>query len=117
MNTLLLDQDTWDLVLDINGNIAMATQPYALAQDVASAVRTFVGDLWYDQSAGIPYLTRVLGQVPDLAFLRARAEEAALTVPGVVTARCLFAALTAERVLRGQIQFIDTDGASRNVTF
>ena len=41
-STLLLDQTEWDLVLDASGNIALASPPYALAQDVASAVRTFL---------------------------------------------------------------------------
>ena len=47
--TLLLDRTTWDLCLDANGNIAMATGPYAIAQDVASAVR-----LWHDTTKGVP---------------------------------------------------------------
>ena len=41
MNTLLLDQTAWDLVLDSAGNIALAAVPYARAQDVASAIKTF----------------------------------------------------------------------------
>ena len=40
-STLLLDPDTWDLTVDNNGNIAVAAPPYAVAQDVASAIRTF----------------------------------------------------------------------------
>ena len=36
-NTLLLDRTVWDLLLDGSGNIAIATEPYATAQDVASA--------------------------------------------------------------------------------
>ncbi len=39
--TLLLDTDEWDLVLDANGDIALADEPYAISQDVASAIRTF----------------------------------------------------------------------------
>lgn len=116
-DSLLLEQDTWDLCLNIQGDIAMGSAPYSIAQDVASSVRVFLGDLWYDQAAGIPYLTRVLGQVPDMPFLRSQVEQAALLVEGVVTARCLLVELTKERVLRGQVQFIDTDGTSRNVTF
>lgn len=117
MTTLVLDQDVWDLVLDISGNIALADNPYARAQDVASAVRVFTGDLWYDQQRGIPYLSRVFGQTPSIQFLRAQVEAAALSVPGVVSARVLFAQLNSERVLRGQVQFIDIDGDSRNVSF
>lgn len=115
-NTLVLAQDTWDLITDISGNIGMATAPYSVAQDVASAVRTFTGDLWYDTAAGIPYLERVLGQSPSVQYLRSQVEAAALTVPGVVKARCLFAQIQ-NRTLRGQVQVIDETGAANNVSF
>jgi hypothetical protein len=39
-----------------------------------------------------------------------------LTVPGVVSARCLLANLKG-RALSGQIQIIDTTGATNNVQF
>lgn len=116
MNTLLLDQSQWDLVLDIGGNIAMATEPYAIAQDVASAIRTFTGDLWYDQARGIPYFDQVLGHAPSMQYLRSQIEAQALSVPGVVQAQCLFARVE-NRVLRGQCKIIDTTGAANNVSF
>lgn len=115
-STLLLSQDNWDLVIDTSGNIAAATDPYSLAQDVASAVRVFTGDIWYDTAQGIAYLTRVLGQRPTNQFLKGQIEARALTVPGVVSARCLFVALQ-DRKLSGQVQIIDTTGASNNVSF
>ena len=46
MNTLYLDPQSWDLALDVAGNIALAKDPYAKAQDVASAARLFVGELY-----------------------------------------------------------------------
>ena len=55
MKTLLLDQTTWDLTLDANNNIALAAEPYAFAQDAASAIRLFQGELWYDTTRGVPY--------------------------------------------------------------
>jgi hypothetical protein len=116
MNTLLLTQDEWDLCLDANGNIAMASEPYAIAQDVASAVRLFSGELWYDTTQGIPYLENILGQRPPLQYIKAQIEKAALTVPNVVSARCLFATF-ADRKLTGQIQIIDTSGTTTNVQF
>ena len=116
MDTLLLDQSAWDLMLDASGNIAMATEPYAIAQDVASAVRLFAGELWYDTSQGIPYFENILGKRPPLQYIKAQVEKAALTVPSVVSARCLFAAFKS-RKLTGQIQIIDTTGASNNVQF
>lgn len=116
MKTLLLDQSAWDLVLDASGNIAVADAPYAVAQDVASAVRVQLGELWYDTAQGVPYLPDILGQVPNLPFIKAQIEKAALTVPTVAQARCVFASFD-NRVLTGQIQVIDDTGAAHNVSF
>jgi len=116
METLLLDRTTWDLCLDTNGNIALARNPYSRAQDVASACRLFAGELWYDTSKGIPYFADVLGEMPPAALFKEYEVQAALTVPGVVSAQCVITSFTA-RTLGGQIQFIDVDGAAQNVSF
>jgi len=113
---MLLATDTWDLVLDVAGNWAVATDPYAIAQDVASAVRLFKGEQWFDTIPGVPYFDGILGVQPNLQYVKAQIEAAALTVPGVVRARCLFASFT-NRVLSGQVQITDTVGVSNNVTF
>lgn len=102
-STILLDRTSWDLVLDASGNIAVAAEPYALAQDAASAIRTFLGECFWDTSIGVPYLTQILGRNPPLALLKQRFVEAALTVPGVASARCFISALN-DRTLAGQIQ-------------
>jgi len=116
MNTLLLDRTAWDLCLDANGDIAMASNPYAIAQDVASAIRLFAGELWYDTTQGVPYWQQILGQFPPLALLKQAIANAALTVPEVVQARCLIASFSG-RTITGQVQVIDTTGASHNVSF
>ncbi len=117
-NTLLLDQTAWDLVLDSFGNIAMASPPYALAQDVASAVRLFVNELWYAPTHGIPYFEQVLGHLPPASLLTGYIEKAALTVPGVSTAQCIISAFSdVDRKLTGQILFIDESGATNAVNF
>lgn len=116
MNTLLLAQNTWDLVLDINGNIAVASDPYSQAQDVASAVRLFLGELYYNTIPGVPYYNGILGVAPNLSFIRAQVETAALTVPGIAQARCVFASFVG-RTLRGQVQVINTAGVQNNVSF
>lgn len=115
-NTLLLDQDAWDLVLDASGNIAMAAPPYALAQDVASAVRTFLGEVYYDQSQGIPYFGEVLGKLPPAALLTQLISNRALTVPGVVSAQTVISSFDA-RAVSGQIQFTDESGEVTTVAF
>lgn len=103
MDTILIDPETWDLVLDINGNIAKATEPYALAQDAASAIKTFLGEVWFDTSAGVPYLQQILAKNPPIALLKAELERAARTVPGVTSAKCFLSTLS-NRTITGQIQ-------------
>lgn len=101
--TILLDNSTWDLVLDVNGNIALATEPYSLAQDAASAIKTFLGEVYFNTTLGIPYLTQILGKNPSIALLKAQFEAAALTVPDVASAQCFIASIN-DRSLSGQIQ-------------
>jgi hypothetical protein len=114
MNTLLLDRTIWDLVLDARGNIAVASNPYAIAQDVASAIKTFAGEVWYDNRKGIPYFDKVLGKAPPIAYYKAKCAAVALTVPEVVQARCIITSV-ADRTLTGQIQIIDKQGTATNV--
>ena len=116
MKTLLLDQLYWDLVLDAQGNIALAAEPYSISQDIASAVKLFAAELWYDTTKGIPYFEQILGHWPPLEYVRQRITDAALTVPEVVQARTIITAF-ANRTLSGQVQAIDTTGAAHNVSF
>jgi hypothetical protein len=94
----------------------MASPPYALAQDVASAIRLFLRELWYNTIAGIPYFQDVLGQLPPVSLLMGYIENAALTVPGVVTAQCIITSFT-DRTVAGQVQFIDENGETNSVQF
>lgn len=117
MNTLLLDVSAWDLVLTANGDIALATEPYSLAQDAASAVRLFQGELWYNTIPGVPYWASILGaSPPPLALMKAKFEEAAMTVPGIVAARCFIQSVTGRRVT-GQVQVTDTAGRITGAAF
>lgn len=109
MNTLLLDRVNWDLVLDQAGNIAVVGDPYSQAQDAASQVRLFQGELWYDLDQGIPYWTEILGKLPNVALMKSRFVEAALLVPGTVDARCFFVTLD-DRTPRGQVQITNNAG-------
>lgn len=102
MKTLLLDQSRWDLCLDAGGNLAVATEPYAVAQDVASAIRLFLGELWYDTTKGVPYFGQILGKFPPAPFLRQQFIRAALTVPGVTSAQCSLSSIR-DRTLSGQV--------------
>ena len=109
MNTLCLDVSTWDLFADASGNIAMATPPYSTAQDVASAIKTFLGECWFDTTRGIPYLPNILGAKPPIAIFQAYMVNVALAVPGVLTAQCVINSFVGRKI-SGQIQFTDNRG-------
>lgn len=108
-STLCLDRTTWDLFLDADNNIALASPPYALAQDVASAIKTFLGECYYDTGLGVPYWSQILGHNPPLALFKAQMVAAAMTVPGVVTAVCYVTAYS-NREITGQVQITDDGG-------
>lgn len=113
MNTLLLNRDNWDLCLDTAGNIALATDPYSQVQDVASSIRLFRGELWYDTAQGIPYFEQILGQAPPIEFMRDQFERRALTVPGVVSATAYLTFDAQARVIGGQVQFRTSNGVTQ----
>lgn len=102
-DTLLLDRGTWDLTLDADGNIAVAREPYSLAQDAASAIRAFRGECQWDVALGVPYLTRVFVGNPSTSQIKALLIAAAESVPGVASAQVFLTGLSG-RSLSGQVQ-------------
>lgn len=111
MNSLKLDPVTWDLVLDAAGNIATVSDAERIAQDVACALRTNLGECIYDTTLGIRYFQDFLGHAPNPSLFKAAAVQASLSVPGVVSAACYLTALTPQ--IQGQVQVTGSDG---NVT-
>lgn len=117
MKTLLLDVTTWDLCLDSGGNIAVAQAPYQLAQDVACAIRTFLEEVWYNDTLGVDYFGQILGHTPPLAVLQALLVKAALTVPGVVSAQAVISSFSrSTRTVVGQVLFVDSNGKTGKVS-
>lgn len=110
-NTLLLDRQNWDLCVDANGNIAMATEPYSMVQDVASACRLFTGEKWYGGDGGIPYFRDILGQFRPVTVLKEHLRRQALTVPGVLSAT-VYLTEAKNRSLGGQIQITTETGTA-----
>ena len=114
--TLYLDPVTWDLATDEAGNILIASEPYRVAQDVASAVRLFRGEYWYDTSLGVPYWQQILGFLPNASVIKAALAAAASTVPGCNNPVVYLSGLS-NRGLSGQIQFTDANGVQQAVSF
>lgn len=127
MDTMLLDLDNWDLTVDAAGNWAVASAPYALAQDVASEVKTFQvqdgptdpieGECWYDTTIGIPYFAEILGHSPPVTLYQEYNVQAALRVPGVVSNPPPQLDVTGftDRGIRGNLTFTDTEGNQQTV--
>lgn len=115
MHTLYLDPESWDLALTTGGNIAYAVDPYSKAQDVASAIRLFDGELYYDTEKGIPYFDETLGKKQSFALYQKRLVDAALSVPGVLSAQ---AGIESEgnRVVSGAVVFSDSENKQYKVT-
>ncbi len=72
--------------MDAFSSIAVASAPFSVAQDVASAQKTVLGEVYYDSTKGVDYFGSILGQPPDLSSIAEMMEEAALTISGVVSA-------------------------------
>lgn len=115
MRTLFLDPLSRDLALDADGNIAVASDPYSLAQDAASAILLRFGELWFDTSIGVPY-SSILGKTAPFSLGKSSMVKAALGVPGV-TAAAVFVSGVADRKLSGQVQVTDETGKITAVNF
>jgi hypothetical protein len=117
MNTILLDVGTWDLTLDAFGNIALATPPYAIAQDVASACRAVLDEVYYDTTLGVDYFGKLFGMTPPAAVFQEQFVTQAELVPEVVTATCIIESYSAAtREATGQVLFTDSNGNQQTVS-
>lgn len=114
--TILLDRTTWDLVLDAAGDIALAQEPYALAQDAASAIKTQQGECFWDTSVGVQLFGEVLGKRPSVALMKSLFSVAALTVPGVAAARTFITGIQ-QREVSGQVQVTSVTGQTSATNF
>ena len=101
--------DGWRLSLDSAGNLATVEGTPRVAQDVASYERTFLAEPLYAVNKGVPYFRRQLGDLPQSELVIARANAAALEVPGVATAQTTLGTLDG-RTLSGDIRVTTTDG-------
>lgn len=115
-NTLFLDVDTWDNAVDVNGNIAVAGPPYSQAQDAACAIRTWLGEVYYNTVDGVPY-QNILGEgSPNVPLIKSYLVTAAISVPGVVSA-VVFIASISQRGVTGQVQITNENGQTETAAF
>ena len=116
MNTIYLDPAAWDITLDSFGNIALASDPYSLAQDAASQIKTFYGEVYYDTTQGIHYFSQILGHGLPLELIRTAYTKAALQVPEVQSVQVFFTGY-ANRQLTGQVQVHNPSGTTVAIGF
>ena len=116
MKTLLLDLTNWDLCLDSFGGIAVASDPYSVAQDVASACKLFRSEYLYDLSIGVPYFESILGKLPPINVVKTLIATVAARVPGCNNPVVYLSALSG-RNLTGQVQFTDSNGRQQVASF
>ncbi len=114
--TMKLDVDTWDLMLDGNGNIAIAEDSYAVAQDVASACLVFSGECYYDNTLGIPWKEDVLGTRPTPGYIAQKMQAEAKKLPVVDLAIASVFFDSATRTTRGTIRVTDINGNTAQAT-
>ncbi len=87
-----------------------------MVQDCASAIQTYLGEVYFDTTVGIPYFTEILGHGLPINLYRSQCIKAAVTVPGVVSAQVFFNAIN-HRVLTGQVQITTSSGATAVTQF
>lgn len=68
---LAIDQETQDVYLDDDGNLAMVTNALAVGQHVRQRLNAFSGEWFLDTSAGMAWLRRILGRGYDPAIAEA----------------------------------------------
>lgn len=83
--TLLLNEN-WDIGVDDNGNIALTTGAYAIAQNCANAIRLFTNDAYFNRTKGIPHFQIELANkpAPSRSTLTNRIRKAVMAVDGVL---------------------------------
>ena len=112
--SIFLYPETCDMVVDAKGDIAVATDEYEVAQNVASACRLWLGEAMYDRTRGIPYKFKVLGNKADMALLDDWFRTEAMTVLGV--AECEPFLNIENRTLTGYLRIKTNSGETFNVT-
>lgn len=105
-----LDTESWDIMMDGKGNIAITANPYAVAQDAACACSTFLGECWYDTTLGIPFYEQILGRWPGTQLINSKLQSEALKLPYVQQAVVSSLISDTTRIASGVMVLTDTNG-------
>lgn len=114
-SSLYLNPDAWDITLDDTGNLSVVENPYACAQDVATACSAFRGECIYDINIGVPYYPTILGKNPGTGVVQSALETEALRLPYIATADATVVVKRSDRECSGVIVVTDTNGISSTV--
>ncbi|WP_433977535.1 hypothetical protein [Erwinia sp. E_sp_B01_9] len=112
-----LDTDEWDIRLDSSGNMAIASNPYAVSQDVACSCSTFLGEAWYDTTLGIPYYERILGHWPGTQLINTKMATEAKKLPYVQSAFCTTTVGKNTRAVSGVMTITDANKNQSTIQF
>jgi len=78
-----INQATNDLYFDDGGNLVMVTDALAVGQHARQRLQTFEGEWFLDKTAGVPWLTKILGKRYDPALAEAVTKASLLGTDGV----------------------------------
>ena len=70
MRSIATTEDTNDIYLDGNGNLAILTGAEAIASQCLCACRTLQGEIGSNMNQGVPYMDLLYSQQPKLDLLR-----------------------------------------------
>lgn len=115
--SLLLDTESWDIGLDDKGDIATTKNPYAIAQNVACAVSTFLGESYANPNIGVDYSAFQDGKnVQYLSFLYAKEAKRLNYVRDAKSLLYADKKGRQDRKLSGVITIVDTDKTETTLT-
>lgn len=83
MTGIALDE-TNDIFLDTNGNLALCKDIEAVKTAVSCATKTNYGEIILNTQAGIPYFETIFTAHPDIELWKSYMKEAILAIPKVL---------------------------------
>lgn len=95
MRTFLTDENN-DFVLGANGNLAIARDIEAIAQESRHHAATLRGEMIHSMDQGIAYFRDVFNKIPNLAQVEASLRRRILSIDDVVSITFLRAFISGE---------------------